>query len=379
MGQIVALVNHKGGSGKTTSALHLAAALARRDWRVLVVDLDPQGHAALGFGIQPLPEATALSDVLAHTPLSGIGPGLAQTILSARPGIDLIPANLGLATLEVRLAGVPGREERLAEHLAEIGDVWDLVLIDSPPNLGLLTINALMAAEEVILPFDPSPFSFQSLMRVLDTIRLIGTHKGRALLVHLLATMVPQKDRWAQDLVERVRSEFPGLVLQQMVRRSPLFPRAASVGKSVGELSDQAPAWQDYLNVANHLAGAWRQQQQEQKRFRGLVAVDGGVEFSHPDLEPQWIQLAGDFNGWVPDKEVVLTKQGPRRWIKFLSCPPGRFEYKFIVRGEWHVDPVNPRRVSSGLGTENSVIEVLPPRPRVNGENRRRDRPEGHA
>lgn len=367
MGVILALVNQKGGCGKTTTAIHLAAALARRDVRVLLVDMDPQGHASMGLGVEPAVDRPSISEILTHTPLTGVGPGLEQAIQAARPGLDIIPGNLGLAGLESRLATVPGREERLAEHLSEIGEGWDVVLIDSPPNLGLLTINALVAAGEALIPLEPSPFTVQGIERLLETIKVVQDHTGHQINPRVLPTMVSSRDPYALELIDRLNDSHPGLLLPVRIRRSVLFPRAASVGKTVGELSSQAPAWKDYMETADFLSRAFERAMAEGRmRFMGLRVVPGGVEYTHPDLEPGDVLLAGEFNNWVPDHGVELRDRGATGWSKFLRLAPGRYQYKFIVRGEWLPDPVNPRRASNSVGTENSVVDVpVSPSPRA--------------
>jgi chromosome partitioning protein len=363
LGVILALANQKGGCGKTTSAIHLAAAYARRDLRVLLIDLDPQGHATMGLGVEPAEGRPALSDALAHTPLSGVGAGLELAIQAARPGLDIVPANLGLAGLELRLATVPGREERLAEHLAEIADGWDVIVLDSPPNLGLLTINALVAAGQVLVPVEPSPFSLQALERVLDTIRAVEEHTGHRVTTRVLPTMVAARDAHGVALIDRLQAARPGMVLPARIRRSVLFPRAASAGKTIGELSPHCPAWQDYIDAADAIAEAWRAEiSAGRPRFLGLRVCDGGVEFSHPDLEPDEVRLAGEFNDWDPDRGVELHDRGVRGWSKRLRLAPGHYEYKFILRSDWVPDPANPRRAQSAMGAVNSIIDVPGPR-----------------
>lgn len=372
MSVIVALANQKGGCGKTTSAIHLAAAFARRQLKVLLVDMDPQGHASLGLGLAPAEDRPSLSDVLAHTPLTAAGPTLDQAVVAARPGLDVVAGNLGLAGLEARLASVPGREERLAEHFAEIAEGWDIVLIDSPPNLGLLTVNALVCAGEVIIPLEPSPYSIQGALRLFDTLRLIEDHTGHRVVPRVLPTMVAGRDPFALELIESFRGEHPGRVIPARVRRSILFPRAAAAGRTVGELSPQADCWRDYVQVADMLCSAWEGALASRRQaFTGLRAVPGGVEFRHEGLDPAEILLAGEFNSWVPDLGVELRTEpaaadergngGPApgpRWMKFLAVKPGRYEYKFVVRGEWVADTRNPRRAENGVGTQNSVIDV---------------------
>jgi len=361
---VVALANQKGGCGKTTSAIHLAAAFARRGLRVLLVDLDAQGHATLGLGVRVPPERPSLSEILSHTPLTGVGPGLDQAITAARPGIDVVPANLGLAGLEIKLATVPGKEERLSEHLAQVRRGWDVVLLDCPPNLGLLTINAITASHEVLVPFDATPFGLHGVTRVLATLELVEEHTRHRARPRAFATLWTARDWHARVLLERFREEHPSLVLEPTIRRSVLFPRAAARGRTVPEISPRAAGWKDYLALAEALAAAWEDRLgARETTFSGLRVVPGGLAFGHPELPPERIRVAGDFNDWQPDRGVELRRLPDGSWEKFLAVPPGSYEYKFILDGEWIPDPANPRVRVSRLGTQNSLVEVPAPPP----------------
>ncbi len=359
MGVIIAFVNQKGGCAKTTSAIHFSLALASRNYRVLLIDLDPQGHATLGLGAEIDGDKPTLSEVLMHTPLTGVGPSLEQTMISVRPGLDLVPANLGLAALEAKLASSPGREERLSEHLAQVVPSWDLVFIDCPPNLGLLTINALVAAREAMIPVEPAPFAAQGAERVLDTIEMVKEITGHLVAARLLPVMVSPRDWHAKTSLAQLREKHSGMVVQETVRRSILFARAAAAGKGIGEIAPRARAWGDYQQAAKACASRWENARALQRpRFTGLMTVAGGVSFTHPDLKPEDILLAGEFNGWTPDAGVEVIRGERGSWRKFLAVDPGRYEYKFVYEGRWMPDPGNPRRIRNLHGTHNSLVDV---------------------
>ncbi len=376
MGVIVAVVNQKGGCAKTTTAIHLSLALTSRDYRVLVIDLDPQRNASTGLGAPLDADRPSLSEALAHTPLTGVGPGLEDTLVSVRTGLDLVPGDVGLAGLEPRLAAVPGREERLAEHLAAIAGGWDVVLIDCPPSLGLLTINALVAAREALVPIPPAPFALDGAARLEQLLESVRELTGHSVAVRYLPTIVPPRDAYAKRVLAELRERCPGRVMGPGIRRSILFARAASEGLGLGELAPRSAAWRDYRWVAERLAVEWEDAHELLRpRFAGLRATAGGVFFTHPDLAPEQVALAGQFNDWQPDRGVVLRKNGEGAWEKFLATPAGRFEYKFVKRGEWLTDPSNPRHVFNPHGTENSVIEVL----QVSRPEPRHAREDAHA
>ncbi len=367
MGVIVALVNQKGGCAKTTTAIHFSLALAARNYRVLLVDLDPQGHATVGLGVSASEEQPSLSEVLFHTPLTGVGPTIEQAVVAARRGLDLVPSNLGLAAIEPRLASVPGREERLSEHLAELVTGWDVIFLDCPPNLGLLTINALVAAREALIPFEPSPFALQGAERVLETLEIVKEQTGHKIVPRLLPVMVAARDRYAQLALAQMRDAHPGMLIPAPIRRSILFARSAACGKGIGEIAPRARAWRDYQEAAATTAAMWEDARALLRpRFAGLCVVEGGVSFTHPDLRPDEIRLAGEFNGWVPDGGVETIQGEKGRWRKFLAVEPGRYEYKFVFEEKWMPDPGNPRRIRNNHGTHNSLIDVSshPPDPR---------------
>lgn len=364
MGVIIAIASQKGGCGKTTTAVHLGQALAARGERVLLIDLDPQGHAGDSLGAIPDEDSPPLAEVLAHSPLTGVGPRLDQCLIASRPGLDVVPSTLALGTLETRLAPIPGREERLAEHLGEFVQGWDVILIDTPPNLGLLTVNALVAASECLVPLPPSPFALQGAERLLETLDMIEAMIEHEVTTRFLPVMAPVRDRYAAEIRRQARQRWDDRVLEVSIRRSVLFARAAARGRTAGELDPRSKAWLDYVEAASRLADTWnRSLAASPTRFSGLRVVPDGVCFSHSELRPEEIQLAGDFNGWRPDAGVQLKTLGRRGWLKFLHVPPGKYEYKFLIRDRWSPDPINPRQVFSPLGTENSVIEVPPARP----------------
>jgi chromosome partitioning protein len=357
---VLAVVNQKGGCGKTTLAIHLAAGLARRGRDVLAVDLDPQGHVALGFGLDGVgARDPALSDVLVDSPLTSRGPLLDEVLVEARPRLDLAPANVGLAGLENRLAAKRGREERLAEHIAASSKTWDVVVIDTPPNLGILSLNALVAAHEAVIPLDPSPFGLQGLDRLLSTIDLVRNKTGHDVVPRVVPSMLARRDADGHARLEKLRESSPGLVMPLALRRSTLVPRASSAGKVVLESAPGSKVAQDVRDLVGLLENGWRAEgiEPSESAFSGLRAYAGTLVFSHAELPPEEVQLAGSFNGWTPDAGVQLVT-GPRGWRKRIEVAPGHYEYRFVVGGQWMSDPLNDASVPNEFGETNSLIEV---------------------
>jgi chromosome partitioning protein len=354
----VAVVNQKGGCGKTTTAIHLAAAFARTGVPVLLVDLDPQGHAGLGLGVEAPDGNPALADVLGRSALES-GPALGEILCRARPDLALAPASLSLARLETFLADQLGREDRLAEHLGSVPGRWDLVFVDCPPNLGLLTINALVAAQEVLVPVETSPFCLQGLRRLEQTSLLVEEMTGRSRPLTLLPTLVDRRSRTTREILTELMRDYADTLLDARIYRASAFRAAAAEGRTVFEAAARSAAARDYLAAAELLAQRWGLDlERGDRRFSGLRLAPGGVAFSDPVRSPQEVRLAGSFNDWEPDGGVELRDLGEGLWVKFVPLPPGVYEYRFILGSSWVSDPTNPETRSNPMGEPNSVLRV---------------------
>ncbi len=226
MVRVTACTNQKGGVGKTTTVINLAASLALSASPTLVVDLDPQGNATSGLGLDPRSSGPSVYDALI-----GRAPLDAVVVRSSIDGLDVAPSSAALAGAEIELVGLPARERRLAAALAGVSDEYERVLIDCPPSLGLLTINALTAADGVVIPIQTEYYALEGMSQLLDTIRRVRENLNPRLDVDgVLLTMFDARTNLSEQVAGEVRRHLDGTVFQTVVPRSVRLSEAPSHG-----------------------------------------------------------------------------------------------------------------------------------------------------
>ncbi len=250
--RMITIANQKGGVGKTTSAVNLAASLALHGARVLVVDLDPQGNASTALDVEHRAGTASVYNVLVEDqPLAGIVRAVADI-----PGLYCAPATIDLAGAEIELVPLVAREGRLSRAFADYdASNLDYILIDCPPSLGLLTVNALVAAAEVLIPIQCEYYALEGLEQLLRTIDLVKSHLNPGLYVStILLTMYDGRTRLASQVAEEVREHFGEVVLSTVIPRSVRVSEAPSYGQSVMTYDPGSSGAQAYLEAAREVA-----------------------------------------------------------------------------------------------------------------------------
>ncbi len=249
MAKIISLANQKGGVGKTTTAINLAASMAALDKKVLVVDFDPQANATSGFGI----DTRKLDNTIYDCIINDVEPSDA-IIGTEIDNLELIPSNIDLVGAEIEMLNTEHRESILKNVLKEVPDKYDYMLVDCSPSLGLLTVNALTASNSVIVPVQCEYFALEGLGKLLNTIKIIQKNLNRSLIIEgFLLTMYDSRLRLSNQVVEEVRKHFQQMVFETIIQRNVKLSEAPSYGQPAILYDAESRGAVNYLNLAQEL------------------------------------------------------------------------------------------------------------------------------
>jgi chromosome partitioning protein len=402
----IAISNQKGGCGKTTVAINLSASLAREGRKVLLIDLDPQGHCALGLAVPEEQIDLSIADCL-RSVNTGEPVDLAGVTWQITPNFDLAPSGVDLAALEPEFGLDPSAELLLKKLLEEAGARYDNTVVDCPPHLGLLMRNAIRAADEVVIPVDTGYFSLQGLTRELKTLKQVSSECGRELGVRVLPNQYDVRTKMAREILAELRKRFGDVVLSTVVNFNTKLKEGASYGQPIVEFAPTSVGARDFQKLAREILASepapastddlLKHVEQMAAEAEQLLATTatliGGAKPAGPKVEParpatheeisakidaiygarqteagvlfrthspgaQQVQLAGDFNDWMPHTTPMIPEGRGMDFAAMVRLPPGRYRYRLVIDGRWSHDQANPLVETNEFGELNSLVDV---------------------
>jgi chromosome partitioning protein len=368
--KIISIANQKGGCGKTTTAINLVAALCANGQKILLIDLDPQAHATLGLDRD---DKHSMYNVISRiTPRKM---ALRDIIQNVEGTFDIVPSNVLVGTLEQELTDEIGREMKLFEVVSSVKDKYDFIIIDCPPSLGFLTVNALRASDEVIIPVETSRFSVQGVDHLMDIVNLIRDRLGHSIQPRVLVTMFDSRLRHSFSMLDKIRVKFSDMLFSTIVHTNVKLKESAVMGQTALSYDKYCRGAKDYFSLAKELL-AIHKGAAPAEAAAGSAAMASG-EFSVRMKEvvsremqkmalttfalnapaAQSVYVAGSFNDWALDESCRMQNENGR-WTLQLPLDAGVYQYQFVVDGRWQADPSHDRRQPNGFGDMNSMIEV---------------------
>ncbi|MBN1872299.1 MAG: AAA family ATPase [Candidatus Omnitrophica bacterium] len=358
----ISVANQKGGCGKTTTAVNLAASLALKNYKVLLIDLDPQAHASFALGIKTEQLDRSLYNVMTCNEQKKRQ--LSDVILQLWDNLNIAPGHILLSTAEQELSNKVDAISLLYQSIDSLGTSYDFIIMDCPPSLGFLTFNALRASHLLIVPIQCCSMSLVGVGKLINMVELIQLKFQRAPKIKSLVTIFDKRTTYSKRMVREIRSYFGENLFSTMIRVNVALREAAAHGVPVIKYNARSTGAHDYTALADEIIVDSRKLfledfYEEAEQFLQDVRTKLKIQtFALLAPEAKDVFIVGDFNNWKADESSRFTKASDGTWEKRLALKPGVYKYKFIVDGQWHHDRNNPKSVRNNFGSVDSLLEI---------------------
>jgi chromosome partitioning protein len=360
--KVISIANQKGGCGKTTTAINLAASLALKNNKVLLIDIDPQSHASFSLGIKTDQLEKTMYNVL--TNVDANRKKLPDVTLHLWENLDLAPGHILLSTIEQELINERDAISLVYKSIDSLDSNYDFIIIDCPPSLGFLTFNALRASQLLIVPLQCCSLSLMGVSKLINMVELIQLKLQRAPKVKGLITIYDKRTKYSQKMLQEITNYFKDHIFNTVIRINIALREAAAQGVPVIKFNNRANGAMDYMSLADEiiidskkifLDDFYREAEHLISEVRSKLKVQTFL-FLAPEAKN--VYVVGDFNNWKADESSRLERLSDGVWEKRMTLKPGIYKYKFIVDGEWQQDPKNVTTIPNNFGGADSLLTI---------------------
>jgi chromosome partitioning protein len=338
--KIIAIMNQKGGCGKTTTAVNLAHALSKQGLKTLLIDLDPQAHTTFSLGIR---NTKGICELI-EAQLNSISFSLREHATQRDENLFVISSSVGLSALDHKLSILDDKLFIMYKILSQPPAWFDYCIIDCPPNLGVLTLNAFFAATFILVPLTACSLAMKGVGVLNQIIQMMTRSHPSSPVVYYLLTQYDRRFRYSLHFLEEIRAILKDKLLSTTIRTNINLREAASEQKSIFEHKPYSRGAHDYFTLSEEL--------------RQITEKTQWARFFFKGKELQEIFVVGDFNKWQKDTSYKMKKLDQENWTLNISLPKGTYRYKFLVDQHWINDPINQLQEDDSYGGRNSVLMI---------------------